>query len=297
MAELQYDPSDVIEVDEDGNEIDATQPTEPEGEQEPQERADTETETAEDTPEADTETETAEAEEEQPEDPIMRTFRESGLDKRYGTPEEALRSIPDFRRYTDSLAKANADYQKRLAEFETQQQKLQPIDPVEIREQFEDDPVEAIRRAGFASREDFAAAMQKIESMERKELIRDRAQMLEGYDGLKDVASALRTTGDFPPPGVNPLWDEMNRALEREYPGLKTASPETVLQILHPIAKLRLDARKRPAVAKVSAEEKAAANTTSGAKGAKRPAAKVNTSKMNEAEYERYLVESGQLVD
>ena len=221
--------------------------------------ADTETETV----PTDTETETADEK-----DPVAEAFEEAGLSGQFTDPADALRRIPHFNSYLDALNKTNAAQAARLEALETEANK--PVRPSaeEVLEGFGTDPARAMEDAGFARSDDVVKQNERMARIEHQLEMQRMSNTLVQFDGLKNVASAYHI-GQRPRPGVNELWDEMNIEADK-YPGLNTAPFETQLQVVYPAAKRRVDARKKPPVAKVPADEKLGATTTGGGSAAAR---------------------------
>jgi hypothetical protein len=131
---------------------------------------DTETETVEETPKTeeaettDTETETPKEEDTETEtveeDPLITAFREAGLDKKYADPITALRSIPERDRFAQQTSQERAALMRQLEL--AQSKSAEPDKPQITGQEFFDDPLGSLKKAGYVSaKEAIAIAKQE----------------------------------------------------------------------------------------------------------------------------------------
>lgn len=248
----------------------------PEGEEEAAEEeqsSDTETETVE-TTEEETDTETA-TDENAEATPLDATMEELGLNKQYGTPDAALRAVPEQRKHIETQNRENQELRRLLQRQLEMAQQRPPVakpslTPDEVAEGLASDPQRTLRDAGFVTTNEVQDQIQPL--LTRMQQLQQEAEnnrivtVLQGLDGMGDVAAHFRSTGDWPAPGVSPLWDSMMEKYHAR-PVYSQMPTGDVLAVLHDVVTAHQKSGKPP-VAPVSSKKKAGASTTAGTTGA-----------------------------
>jgi hypothetical protein len=236
-----------------------------------EEQTDTETETADDA-DADkgdddsADTETGTVDDPPALNPLQQQFQDLGLGGQFTDVSDVLKNVGAFNRHIDNIEKQNADHQRQNAELQARLKILEAAkveaSSEELRERFEENPLDAMRQAGFVKGDDVQAINDKLSIIEERQQVESMATAASMYPELKDLAVAIRLNRN-PIPGVSPVWDEM-RQIGKQFPNLSRLPFDEVLGILYEPAKARVAAKKRAAVPRVSTKTKAGANTNAG---------------------------------
>ena len=225
-------------------------------------------------------------------DPYQEEFEKLGLANQYpGGVSDVLNRVKDSNRYLDTLEQKTKDLQRELDQSQAAP-KPKPVDPDQFREDFETNPINALGNVGLATQREVDDVNQKLQALEQQQAERAFADTVGSHSELKDVAAAFRL-GREPVPGTNPIWDEF----QREYamrPGLKNASDDAVLDVLLPIAKARVEARKPPPVKTVPLEQKVGATTT-GTGSERQPTGRPDMSGWSTEQVDKWYAERGMM--
>lgn len=230
------------------------------------EEADTDVET----PESDVETTHTETADTTPETPdYVELFKESGLEKQYpGGLPELLNRVPETNRYVRTLQEENKQFKDAL--LERARPAVEPEEDVYVDPDLED----VLKSKGFINQSTIDATNERLSNVENSLLYNKIANVVDGYEEIKDVAKTLRTQ-KVPLRGENAVWDRLND-LSDQFSGLENVPFETKLALLYDRAKsdvVKPD-KTKPPVKPLSAQQKMAAQT-----------AKLKTSTSGTADY------------
>lgn len=229
---------------------------------------DTETETGEEKPSPDTETET---DEEEP-SADAELLSEFGLDKKYKSVGEALRSIPERDTYVGRIENSERELRKLLQQVAVERTQGQQgnrderLSREDLAELWESDPDRALREMGYVHKEDVQRIEQKLQTFEQQRAVDTIVGATERLDGLEDVAKHMRARGEPPQPGSNALWDRMDSIFQQR-PALQHIPQHEAIELCYDIAKTQMAQERKPDVDPVSQKKKLGASTTSRSSG------------------------------
>lgn len=189
-------------------------------------------------------------------DEYQKKFIEKGLDKQFANPLEVFDRVPDFNVHADNLHKRNLALEQELAGLK----KAKPPETEKLIEEFDVNPLNALKQAGVATVDDVSVMRTELDGFKQREILRNFADSMSPHPELKNIVSTYRI-GRQPVRGMNPYWDKMNE-LMKDYPGLETADPSAIVQILLPEAKKLVNPRTKPPVNIVPDEDKLGANSS-----------------------------------
>ena len=210
----------------------------------------------------DPEAEAAEKEEAPALDPYQQQFQDLGLEGQYADPADVLNRAKRTNAYLDEVHKKNAVLRDRLAVFEAQRAEKAKDTPEEIRDRFDENPEDAMRRLGFVRAEDVKKIDDKLSIIEERQSLQSMASAAAVYPELKEVAVAIGQ-GRHPAPNSSPVFTEMMKEFNQK-PWLNKLEFHELLSVLYEPAKARVAAGKRATVPRVPPKDKAGANTNAG---------------------------------
>lgn len=204
-------------------------------------------------------------------------LRQLGLDKRYSTIDDALYALKHQDGTLTRSQQENAELRRMMSQLMTQNKPPEDkpqFDKNEFLLKLDDDPIEAIGKAGFAKREEVETAQSRIERIERSVGIREFANQIKETDpDLEPIANHFRKYAtvppeEMPPPpeGVSKVWDAMSKYY-RDHPALQAVWADVfqdVYNLVTPDEQPPADPKVRP----VSKARKDKAKTTPGGPGA-----------------------------
>ena len=201
---------------------------------------------------------------------LSAVFKELELGDTYGSPDAALRAMPEKERTITRLQQENADFRRILQQLTVPKEPVteQPLTTEEFHERFQADPPGTLRQSGFATEKQLAEVRQDLGRLTQIERANNFAQMVSGLEGLEDVGAYVRShmgsatspNDFFPGRGVNPLWDKIMDAYAAD-PGLQSATPASVVRLLHATLKSKKITPDNPPV---SPQRKQGAQTNRG---------------------------------
>lgn len=213
---------------------------------------------------------------------ISDSFRKLGLGVRYANPVVALASIPEKDREIERLRRerdravdlANNALTNRAA---VPKEEPKPFDAQAFRDKFDDDPLSAIEdaagRLGYVKKTEVEPKLKKLEGVltKNEQEIADKNLVVAVglHPELQNIKQMFESGVTEPPPGVNPLWDEMTNIINtsREYgAAVDQGRGYAVINDLVVLAKARLAKRQAAPVRPVSPGAKGNARTTPGAR-------------------------------
>lgn len=217
------------------------------------------------TPEAEEEIPPAEpvpGEEETPDDPYWKAFKEAGLDARFATPQEVFERVSHFDRYISTLQESNAQMQEEIKAFRDKPAAKEQPAVGNMDHLFDEEQQAGIREI---------SGVDRLERIEQRQLKREKqdgmdrmALIVDEYPELKSVSSGMRI-GQDPMGGQNLFWDEMEQMLkEPKYAIYEGTAFPVMLTTLMPDARKRVASRRRVAIKPVTDAQRAAARTTDG---------------------------------
>ena len=191
-------------------------------------------------------------------------LEESGLLSRYGSPEAALRAIPEQQATITRMQQENAEFRRMLTQMTGQKKDDAPKGPSqeEITELWDAGRhAEALDKMGFARKTDVDTLSAEQQDQAYRNEVREATDQLRDFPELKDVAEyASRTfSSQNPTPfpvGKNKVWDAM--MAEAVESGVRPDSQN--LRLLYKAVKGNAPATNSP----VSTNKKERAKTAGG---------------------------------
>jgi len=185
-------------------------------------------------------------------------MKELGLDKRYKTPEDALRAMSEKDRY---IEQQRAEFQ-RISALNEQlarafNEKTKPPEPSqeEWSEEFGRDPVAAMEKAGFVRAEKLQPLTNEVQNTRQRLFFQEVASAVSAHEDLTDISHYI-ASGQEPPRGINATWDRMTEL--QTTMGVTGRDPKVTIDLLH-----RLATQDETKPQRVGPREKTSATTSS----------------------------------
>jgi len=226
-------------------------------------------------------------------DPYKDLMGELNLGGQYKSSEAALRAVEAQRQRIEDQRQENYELKQLLQQTARQPQPEATPTPEQIAERFQDDPLRAISDAGFVRRDDLQKTETRLQQLETVHARSEIVNTMAGMDGLKNVGDYYNAHGDYPRPGLNPIWDAMMREYDT-HPGIRYMPQADAIPMLYDLVKSKNPTK--PPVNPVSNERKLGATTSSAGR---RPVGEGGTpdfNKMTSTEIRDWFAERG-LVD
>lgn len=207
-----------------------------------------------------TSTEEPEGEPSAEEDPLARY----GLSDRFKTVDDVLESYRNAEGELTRLQQEQANWKRERETFVNMISRVKTpepqVNPDEVVERFNTDPINSLRSAGFVTKEDLNTINETIQQAQRAQQANDLASFMAEHDDLKDAASYVRSNKTLPTTGQYPAWDRLMAAYYRTGLAGQTKDDIAVLRLIAP----QVFPAKKPSVPPVPPDKKERAQTAGG---------------------------------